>query len=185
MTRAIEIREFAAGDVVAIAEIDRSEFIDGQYRVEGGALSLVRVEIDSLGWSPADVAAYVARARGALEAGGRGMAAWAGDRLVGVATLHAAGVGGDPSLLLLDMLYVSRESRGHGIGRALLERIAAVAHELGATALYISATPTRTTVEAYLHMGAVVVDEPDAALFELEPDDIHLRLDLARLAPPA
>ena len=78
----------------------------------------------------------------------------------------------------LDMLYVSAGYRGRGIGRMLTEKAANLARSLGATTLYISATPTRATVDAYLRMGAQVLRVPDPASFALEPEDIHLSLPL-------
>jgi len=54
----------------------------------------------------------------------------------------------------------------------------AKARELGARRLYISATPSENTVRFYLRRGCRVTDEVDAALFDLEPDDIHLELGI-------
>ena len=52
------------------------------------------------------------------------------------------------------------------------------ARERGATSLYISATPTRGTVDAYLSMGAKLLVSPDPEILAREPDDIHLVLKL-------
>ncbi|MGM7389077.1 GNAT family N-acetyltransferase, partial [Acinetobacter baumannii] len=40
--------------------------------------------------------------------------------------------------------------------------------------LYISATPSKRTVDFYIKHGAVVLKHPDRQLWELEPEDIHL-----------
>ena len=61
----------------------------------------------------------------------------------------------------------------------LTKMLADQARSLGATALYISATPTRGPVDAYLRMGARVMAVPDPQLLAAEPEDIHLRLGLA------
>jgi hypothetical protein len=53
-----------------------------------------------------------------------------------------------------------------------------LARSLGARVLYISAAPTRRTVEVYLHMGARLLEAPDPELFAREPEDIHLALSL-------
>jgi hypothetical protein len=55
-------------------------------------------------------------------------------------------------------------------------------HPTELAALYISATPTRNTVDAYLHLGAMLADPPDPYLLALEPDDIHLILALGFLS---
>jgi hypothetical protein len=54
----------------------------------------------------------------------------------------------------------------------------AKARELGARRLYISSTPSENTVRFYLRRGCRVTDDVDAALFKLEPKDIHLEFDI-------
>jgi hypothetical protein len=54
---------------------------------------------------------------------------------------------------------------------------------MGARRLYISATPSENTVGFYTHLGCVITREVDPALFELEPEDIHL--EYAIQAPSA
>jgi len=50
--------------------------------------------------------------------------------------------------------------------------------DFGAKKLYISATPTKATVDFYRNEGAVIAKEIDSDLFKFEPLDIHLELDL-------
>jgi GNAT superfamily N-acetyltransferase len=78
----------------------------------------------------------------------------------------------------MDILFVSRPHRGRGIARRLVKIVGGLARERGADALYISATPSRHTVESYMGCGAKLVEELDPELFELEPEDIHLELAL-------
>ncbi len=129
-------------------------------------------------WQSSELAAYVSRLRGVIAAGGSAHGAWKERRLVGIGSLDVAGVGGDRNILKLDMLYVSAGYRGQGIGRQLTELVVRKARSLGATRLYISATPTRGTVDAYLRLGAAVLQSPDPELLALEPEDIHLSLTL-------
>ena len=82
------------------------------------------------------------------------------------------GVGG--RTLQLSFLHVSAETRGKGVGKELFERARAEAKARGATEMYVSATPTESTVRFYLARGCEVLKEPDARLFALEPEDIHL-----------
>ncbi|KAB2709577.1 GNAT family N-acetyltransferase, partial [Brucella intermedia] len=56
----------------------------------------------------------------------------------------------------------------------LYRRSMAVAKEAGAEGFYISATPTRRTIDFYMKQGAKVTIRPDPLLFEREPEDIHL-----------
>lgn len=173
-----DLRELRPDELSCLASIDRSETIDGQYRVVDGALQLVSTHLEAGAWPPAERDAYAGRLRELQAAGGSVFGAWDGGTLLGFVSLDVGGVGGDPGLLKLDMLYVSAGQRGRGLGRALTEQAMARARELGARALYISATPTRATVAFYLGLGARLADRPDTALLALEPDDIHLLLPL-------
>jgi hypothetical protein len=47
-----------------------------------------------------------------------------------------------------------------------------------ARALHHSATPSENTIHFYLGLGCAVTQEPDAELFELEPEDIHMEYTL-------
>jgi predicted N-acetyltransferase YhbS len=174
----IVYRDLQVDEAPLLGSIDRSECIDGVYRATSGILELNETRQQILSWAGAELAAYVARLQALIDSGGRVFAAWDERILVGIGSLDAAGVGGDCAVMKLDMLYVSAEYRG-GIGRMLTEMVANRARSLGATALYISATPTRGTVDAYLRMGADVLRAPDPELLAREPEDIHLALSLA------
>jgi hypothetical protein len=52
------------------------------------------------------------------------------------------------------------------------------AKKLGASKLYISATPFKNTVDFYMRIGGKLAVEINEELFELEPYDIHLDLEL-------
>lgn len=175
---AIVYGELEPDEARLLGTIDRSERIDGVYRVSHGSLELDEALQDVPTWSGSELDGYVARLQALPESGGQIVGAWDGDQLVGVASLDTAGVGGERTVMKLDMLYVSSGHRGRGIGRALTAEVARRARSLGARSLYVSATPTRRTVEAYLRMGARVLRTPDPALFALEPEDIHLVIDL-------
>ena len=78
----------------------------------------------------------------------------------------------------LATLYVTDAARGSGVGSALVKAVLQTAREQGATDLYVSATPTRETVDFYLAQGFVRLATPNPRLIELEPDDIHLQRKL-------
>ena len=80
--------------------------------------------------------------------------------------------------LQLEFLHVGQQHRGASLGRTLFEKALARARELGARRLYVSATPSENTIGFYLRRGCRVTDDVDAALFELEPEDIHLEFDV-------
>lgn len=187
---AIVYRELQVHEAQLLGTIDRSERVDCIYRVTNGDLARTEVRHEIASWTTmydagtkytrsGQVVAYVARLQALMDSGGTVFGAWDDRRLVGIGSLDPSGVGGDRSVMKLDMLHVSARHRGKGIGRMLTEMVADLARSLGATALYISATPTRRTVDAYLHMGARLLEVPDPELLALEPEDIHLSLSLA------
>jgi GNAT superfamily N-acetyltransferase len=161
-----------------LGSIDRAEHVDAVYRMRHGELVLEEQVEEISGWAPDELTAYVARLEELLDADGLALGAWEADGLIGLASLDLRPVGGDPTRMKLDMLYVSAGRRGHGIGRRLVEQLATQARSLGATSLYVSATPTRSTVDVYRRLGAELLASPDPALLGKEPEDIHLLLRL-------
>jgi predicted N-acetyltransferase YhbS len=175
---ALVYRDLAADELQLLATIDRAEFIDGHYVVEHGSLRLIEDSITVDGWHPATLEELVPRLHATHASDGLVLGAWHDDALVALASLDLGPVGVDLTVMKLDVLHVDVHHRGQGIGHRLVELVAERARGLGASALYISATPTRNTVDAYMRMGAVLAETPDPHLLELEPDDIHLLLPL-------
>jgi ribosomal protein S18 acetylase RimI-like enzyme len=75
-------------------------------------------------------------------------------------------------------LYVSNGYRRRGIARALMDEVCRLGGDRGARQLYISAAETESAVGFYLDYGCRLAEAVDPALFELEPTDVHLTLDL-------
>jgi hypothetical protein len=48
----------------------------------------------------------------------------------------------------------------------------------GSNRLYVSATPSAATVDFYRHRGFEVTRAPDRELLALEPEDIHMTMEL-------
>jgi GNAT superfamily N-acetyltransferase len=172
------LREMGVSELARIAEIDRSERITQQYKSRGGSLELIDVDIRAPRWGePGEqpVRYYVDAWKPLLEKGGVLLGELDGDRLVGFAIV-------DPlwsqDSAFFAALYVSRPHRGRGIGRRLADEVARLARAAGAKRLYVSATPTRSTVDFYRQQGFEPLAVPDAMLFALEPDDIHMELEL-------
>lgn len=161
-----------------IAEVDRSERITQQYRCHGGVLELIDVDIDAPRWGePGEHAVehYIDLWKPLLEAGGVLFGAFDGDRLAGFAIY-------EPSISIgvanLAALHVSRPYRRNAIGRELAAEVVRLAREDGAHRLYVSATPTRATVDFYISQGFEPLVKPDERMFALEPHDVHLALAL-------
>jgi predicted N-acetyltransferase YhbS len=174
----VEIRLLQRHEIEDVWSIDRAEVIEKTYRLEGGELVLRPQFFDVKGWPPGEAEHYGPLLLDCFDHGGSFWGAFDGDRLAGACMLESRFIGRAQDQLQLKFLHVSRRQRRSGLGRALFDRAAARARELGARRLYVSATPSENTIGFYLRRGCRVAEEVDAKLFALEPEDIHLELDL-------
>ncbi len=76
--------------------------------------------------------------------------------------------------MILDMMHVSSEYRGQGVGRQLFEAGKAEARKAGAEALYISACPSEETIAFYRAMGSVLASDPIKEIAEKQPFDLQM-----------
>ena len=76
--------------------------------------------------------------------------------------------------MILDMMQVSSECRGQGVGRRLFELGKAEAIKAGAQALYISACSSEETIAFYRAMGSGLASIPIKELAEKEPYDLQM-----------
>ena len=172
------IRELARLEVSSVWSIDRAELIENIYTCEDHELVLKRERYDVKGWPPGEPELYGPMLLDCFDRGGACYGALDGETLIGAAVLESRFIGREKDQLQLKFLHVSQRHRQAGLGRALFEKVVAKAGESGARRLYISSTPSENTVRFYLHLGCRVTDDLDAALFELEPKDIHLAFDI-------
>jgi GNAT superfamily N-acetyltransferase len=109
-----------------------------------------------------------------FDCGGTFLGVFDANALIGMGVLESERVGRARDQMQLAYLYVSRAYRGRGVGTKLFEAVLPFAREAGASALYVSATPTENTVDFYLNRGCILAPELDPRLLAAEPDDIHL-----------
>ena len=76
--------------------------------------------------------------------------------------------------MILDMMQVSSECRGQGIGRQLFEAGKDEARKNGAQALYISACSSEETIAFYRAMGSNLASDPIKEIAEEEPFDLQM-----------
>jgi GNAT superfamily N-acetyltransferase len=173
----VDYRALLRDEIPAIWGIDRRERIERIFVSSPAGLSLKDVSFDVAGWAAGRPAEQTPLFEASFDAGAWIDGAFEGGRLVGIAVLENEffGVGGT---LQLSFLHVSAEIRGKDVGKELFERARAEAKLRGATRMYVSATPTENTVRFYLARGCEVLAEPDARLFALEPEDIHLACEV-------
>lgn len=76
--------------------------------------------------------------------------------------------------MILDMMHVSSECRGQGLGRKLFEAGKSEARKAGAEALYISACSSEETIAYYKAMGSELTSNPIKEMAESEPCDLQM-----------
>lgn len=168
------IRELNRGEIERIWKIDRGEVITNIYYHKDGELVLRPEYYEMRGWPAGEPEKYNPVLFDCYNRGGYFYGAFASEELVGAAILENKFIGKQKDQLQLKFLHVDQSNRKKGIGKTLFEKTVKKAKELGASQLYISATPSENTVNFYLHLGCIVTKNVDAELFELEPEDIHL-----------
>lgn len=175
----IRIERFAKADMIRIREIDRSEIIRTGYRVENGELISRSVCWDDDGWVEGEgdhtFSSMIQGAEALFEHEAIAFGAVDGERLAGIAIYR-------PRLTAvmgqLALLHVSNQYRRQGVASRLFEEVLACAKADGATHLYVSATPSGSAIGFYQSRGFRLTPTPDPDLFALEPEDIHMVLEL-------
>ena len=169
-------RKLSRDEIKDIWAIDRSEVIDAVYYLEKGALVLRPEHFDVRGWPPGEAEKYTPILEACYDHGGWFYGLFDDRRLIGAAVLESRFIGKNGDQLQLKFLHLSRAYRNQRLGQRLFDLAKSEANQRGAKSIYISATPSEHTIGFYLRLGCKVTPEPDAELFELEPEDIHLIL---------
>lgn len=164
-------------EITKLSEIERKEQVENVYEMIEGTLTL-RKEPYVMDWTKDRYAEVIAELQELYDRGGTIMGAFDGEILVGIVSLENRFIGKNNDQLQLTLLQVSRQYRGKGIGRKLMDHAKSIASELGAGKLYLTASRSQNTVDFYMNNGCKLASEIDKGLFELEPVDIHLDLNL-------
>jgi GNAT superfamily N-acetyltransferase len=99
-------------------------------------------------------------------------------KMLGISVVSNQLIQDYPNAKLLHYFYVDADHQGQGIGLQLMQAAKSAAQQLGAKSLYISATPSKRTVDFYIKQGAKLLAQPDQQLWQLEPEDIHLLCEI-------
>jgi predicted N-acetyltransferase YhbS len=126
-------------------------------------------------WDDAKVDELVHDFGPVVERGGHLYVASVAEAVAGVAIVDPAY---DLPLAWLALLHVSHEHRRTGVASRLWRATVDAARAAGATSMYVSATATGSAVGFYLSCGCRLADPPRPELFALEPEDVHLVVDL-------
>jgi len=170
------IRNLEKHEVERMREIDRSEEIFGIYQFRNNQLNLVSHRESVLGFEHNELKAIINRQIKLIENSGQVFSAFYAEKMIAIASVENKKRGLLLNYCKMDILYVSKRYQGKGVASQLVDACKQAAKNFGADKLYISATPTKNTVDFYLKRGALPVKELDQELFAQEPEDIHLEL---------
>ncbi len=172
----IEIRKLETDAIELIREIDRSEYIETLYSVDGGRLHSEAVQIDVPPWDAEgdgehSSARRVTELRPVVARGAALLGAFIDDAFAGIAIVEPEFEG---RTAWFAFLHVSRKFRRRGVAAALWDAGEEIAIAADATSMYVSATPSGSAVGFYTSRGCRLADKPHPELYAEEPDDIHL-----------
>jgi N-acetylglutamate synthase-like GNAT family acetyltransferase len=161
-----------------VGELDRREVIEYIYYFRDGKLELEKEHWDIPEWSDKQKQEYHQRLQNIHQRGGTVIGAFKNRKIAGIIVLDHEFFRNSLDCLNLAGLWVSQPFRDRGVGRHLVELVKKKAKALGAKNLYVSATPSKKTVEFYMSCGFELAKVIDPKLFELEPEDIHMEFGL-------
>ena len=170
----MEIRTLRRNEIEKVRGITRNEVVEQVYYFVDGRLVLRDEFYDMKGWNASELDRCIAYLYDIYDRNGILLGAFVKDRLVGVSVLDSEFIGKDKDQLQLYFHHVDSNYRHRGAGGRLFRNAVIKAKELGAKRLYVSATPSKNTIDFYLHMGCRLASEVNPRLFEVEPKDIHL-----------
>ena len=174
----MEIRSLERNDIRDIGNIDRSEIINQIYYHKNENLVLKKKYYNILGWDPKEIERNIKNLYDLYDRGGSFLGLFQEKRIVGVIALECKFIGTNMDQLQVVFLHIDKNFRKQGYGKILMNQAKVRAKELGAKKLYISATPSKNTVDFYMHLGCKLASEINVDLFQLEPYDIHLEMIL-------
>ncbi|MHA2246641.1 MAG: GNAT family N-acetyltransferase [Candidatus Hodarchaeales archaeon] len=165
-------------EIKRVAEIDRSEVIEYIYYFHKSGLKLEKEFWNVEKWNSEQKLHHISSLQDIYDRGGTIFEAFYGSKIIGVIALDNEFIGRNKNQLNLAGLWVSKQYRKMGVGKALVELVKNKAREIGAEKLYVSTTPSQNTVKFYMNRGFRLAKEINKKLFEMEPEDIHMELIL-------
>lgn len=105
--------------------------------------------------------------------------AFENEKLIGFAGCGGSKFGSRKQYIQLSELHVSYNHRGLGIGRKLFELCLDYAAKMSMEKLYIVASSSEESQIAYRKLGCIHATEVIPALFEQDPEDVHMEFHIS------
>ena len=106
------------------------------------------------------------------------LGAFDGEKLVGLACMRGNLIGKNNDTLNLSTCLISKNYRKQGIATKLIDMLKERARRLNAKKMYVSAAPSKNTVNFYMGIGFQVTNEPIKEIFDENPTDIQMEFIL-------
>jgi len=161
-----------------VRDIDRSDYSNRTYSVKEGTLVLEEKPFLHPGFNSRTLKKIVNELSSGYRNGDIFSGAFDGTTLIGISGIENKFRGRDNDMLNFGPMWVSKAYRKLGIGKHLFEMMKDKAKDMGAKLLYVSATPSKNTIEFYLSICCRLTSEIDEELFKKEPFDIHMEYEL-------
>ncbi|MEJ2250005.1 MAG: GNAT family N-acetyltransferase [Candidatus Lokiarchaeota archaeon] len=172
----ITFRTLRRDEIDYVRTLRRDEIVEKIFYVENNELILKEEFYDIKGWIPEQLEKNIITLHNLADRGGFLYGAFNNSKLIGIIALECEFIGFNNNQLQVVFLHVDKNYRDSGIGTKLMKIVIEKARQIGAKKLYISATPSKHTINFYFGLGCELTSEINPKLFELEPDDIHLEL---------
>jgi GNAT superfamily N-acetyltransferase len=174
----MEHRVLTRAEISKFPEIDRTETVERIYYFREGRLTLVKEHWDVKDWSVQEKQRRTGACLRHYDNNETVFGAIDGTTLVGVSWFDPKPLPSAVGRYKFGGIWVSKKSRGKGIGKKLALLVINKAREHGAKTVYVSATPSENTVRFYMSLGFRPAHAVDPHLHRAEPDDIHMELVL-------
>ena len=172
----MKIRAVKRNEIEEIRIIDRSEIINQIYYYKNSKLILKNEYYNVTGWEPNKIERNINNLYELYDRGGSFFGIFQEEKIVGIVALECRFIGSNNDQLQVVFLHIDNNYRKKGYGKILMNQAKERAKELGAKKLYISATPSKNTVDFYMYIECKLASEINADLYQLEPNDIHLEM---------
>lgn len=167
----VTLRPMRVEELARVEEIDVSESGATVYHYAGGRLVLTEEAWQRPRRSAEQWRAHIEQWTPMLARGGAALGAFEDGSLVGIAVVRYRLTN---TMAQLAALFVDRAHRRQGIAATLVQEVVQLARESGARSLYVSATPSESAVGFYSSKGFTLAKQVNKALYEQEPEDIHM-----------
>jgi len=176
----MEFRILKQNEIHLLKQIDRSEKLDGIYYFEGKNLKLREIDYYMQGFPEGELEELLERLEVLHNNGGAIFAAFDGEKIAGMTAVENTMRGNEKDTMKMDILFVSKPYRGRGLGADLIALVKEEIVKRGGKKMYVSSTESKNTVDFYISQGCRLATELeiDPELYEMEPEDIHLILEL-------